>query len=189
MTLAAMFSCFRNYENTKVRKPGLKYFSVSLVVLMLLTGCSASGARFYETRFATEPAPADKARVIFFRLEEGPVGGPPARLEIDGVRVGGLKNRGFLVVDAVPGEREVAADIWSDSGRFALKMNLESQGTYYLRVSRREEHRKYMALPLLFGLVGGIAAASLSDGRGPFKIEPIEPAEAAKLLPEFRLSE
>ncbi|HEY3304519.1 MAG TPA: hypothetical protein VGL70_13395 [Candidatus Binatia bacterium] len=161
----------------------------AIIVLFLLAGCSASGARFDESRFATEPVPADKARLIFFRLEESPVGGPPARLEIDGVRVGGLKNRGFLVVDAVPGEREVAADIWSDSGRFALKMNLEAQRTYYLRVSRREEHHKYMALPLLFGLAGGVVAASLSDGKGPFKIEPIEAAEATKLLPEFRLSE
>jgi hypothetical protein len=166
----------------------LKRFA-AIVSLLLLTGCSASGPRFHETRFATQPVPADKARIIFFRVEEGPVSGPPARLEIDRVGVGGLKNKGFLVVDAVPGEREVAADIWSDSGRFALKMNLEPQGTYYLRVSRREEHHKHMALPLLFGLVGGVAAASLSDGKGPFKIEPIEPAEAAKLLPDFRLSE
>jgi len=166
----------------------LRLFSATLLIL-LLTGCTASGPQFHETRFAAEPVPTDKARIIFLRHDENPMSEPVARLEIDGARIGELKNRGFRVVDAPAGERAIAVDSRAESGKLVLKLTVSAQHVHYLRVSRREEHYRHQMLPLFFGLAGAVAASTLSDDKGPFKIEPIEQAEATKLLSELRLSE
>jgi len=156
----------------------------------LFSTTSGTRPKFSETLFATQPVSADKARMIFLRRDESPVGGPTVRLYIDGARTGELKNKGFLVVDAVPGEREIAAEARGEPGRFVLKINLESRQTYYLQASRREEYHQYIGVGAMFGVVGGLIAGALTDDdNGMYKIEPIEPAQALKLLEDLKLSE
>jgi hypothetical protein len=53
-------------SRTENRRIGLKLSGTALVVC-LITGCSASGPYFNDTRYARQSAPLEKARIIFFR--------------------------------------------------------------------------------------------------------------------------
>ena len=166
----------------------MKNFTAIIVSLFFFSACSASGPRFQETSFANQPAPADKARIIFLREDDRHSPAPDFIVTIDGVAMGKLEREGFLVVDAVPGERELSLDKRNEKYPLALKLNLEAAQTYYIQVSWRDEFFSHVGLGMMFGVVGGLAAAALADDKGPIKIEPIDPAEGKKLLSEFRLS-
>src|SRR6266850_2584927 len=100
----------------------MKNFAAILVVLPLFAACSASRPLFLETVYARQPAPADKARIIFLRLPESYIGARWARVRVDGAAVGKLARGEFLVVDTVPGEREIAVDEGDGKARFVLKL-------------------------------------------------------------------
>jgi hypothetical protein len=98
-------------------------------------------------------------------------------------------NAGFFVVYAAPGEREISTDVWDDLGRYVIKVNVEAGKTYYILGSPRTEHLKWI-LPagLLLGVAGGLVASAI-EGKSPFKLEPIDPVRAERLLLNLKLAE
>jgi len=49
---------------------------------------------------------------------------------------------------------------------------------------------KYIGVGAMFGVVGALIAGALTDDdNGMYKFEPIEPAQALKLLEDLKLSE
>ena len=165
----------------------MKNFAITVAFLFILTGCSA-GLMFQDTPYAKEPAPKDKARIIFLRKNDKNPGGSYARIDIDGVTVGKLARQRFLVVDTVPGEHEIATDEKDGKARFVVTMNVEAGQTYYLQVSRREAPKKYEATGI-FALVGDLIAPLLKDDQPPFELEPVFAGRAMKMLEVLELAE
>jgi hypothetical protein len=159
-----------------------------LALLVLFAGCAPVRPRFSETVFATEPAPAGKARIIFLRLNDFFLGAEWARLGIDGATVGWLVRGEFLVVDIAPGEHEISVAEEKAKGRFAFKMNFEAGQIYDMQVTRREDQRTYQATGA-FAAIIGLVAPSLIDEQNPFMLAPVEPWEVLKMLQGLELSE
>ena len=147
-----------------------------------LTGCSASGARFHDSPFATERVARDKARIVFYR--ESDANFRSATLDIDGSIVGALAHRGFIVADTEPGDRRFSAWVrYTPLGEFAIHLNLTAGETYYLRVSHRTER-------LLYPLAGPVGAVLVfADRKGEFQLEPVPAAIALTELKDLKLSE
>ncbi|GEM_PF-6387363 len=142
-----------------------------------------------ETRFATESAPADRARLIFMREGDSHSEGGFTDIYIDGARAGKVERGGFAVVDEAPGARQIAV-AWKDKKPlFAIDVVLVAGEKRYLLVSWRDEYWQSMGLAVFGGIVGGVAAAAISAQKAPFKVEPVDEAKAKELLAELRLSE
>jgi len=165
----------------------MKNLAVTVAFLIILTGCSA-GPMFQDTPYAGQPAPQDKARIVFLRKNDKNPGGSYARIDIDGAPVGKLAREKFLVVDAVPGEREIATDEGERKARLAVAMNVEAGQTYYLQVSRTAESKKYQATGI-FALFGDLIAPLLKDDKPPFELEPVFAGRAMKMLEVLELAE
>jgi hypothetical protein len=73
----------------------MKNFAITVAFLFILTGCSA-GLMFQDTPYAKEPAPKDKARIIFLRKNDKNPGGSYARIDIDGLPLESWRARDFL---------------------------------------------------------------------------------------------
>jgi hypothetical protein len=168
--------------------PMTKNFAAVSALLFFLLGCSASGPRFPDTPYAKQAVPTDKARIIFFRPDDSQAGGRWAHLDIDGAPVGKLARERFLVVDTVPGEREIATDEGERKARFVVTMYVEAGQTYYLQVSRMAESKKYQATGI-FALVGDLIAPLLKDDQPPFELEPVFAGRAMKMLEVLELAE
>jgi hypothetical protein len=166
-------------ENNKMKK-----FAGLITLLFSLTGCAASGPNFRATRYATQQAPVDKARIVFFRKSD--TNYRSVTLAIDDDIVGKLDRRGFLVEETEPGRREISASGRLTIGDYRIRMNLQAGETYYIRVSPREERVLYAALGM-FSAAG--AVLQLTDNKGFFKLQLTDPKVALVVLGDLQLSE
>jgi len=151
------------------------------VVLLFFGGCSASGPRFAETHFATEPVPHDKARIVFYR--DSDINFRAATVAIDGTIVGAVAQNGFVVAEVPAGEHKISAWVRGFFQEFVTHMTLEAGNTYYMRVSQRIERSFYPMIPIV-GTVG-----LLADTKGEFQIELMPESTALQQLRDLQLSE
>ncbi|MGH7768671.1 MAG: hypothetical protein ACREQP_14560 [Candidatus Binatia bacterium] len=164
--------------------------AVALFALLLLcAGCAPVQPRFSQTDFATQAAPAEKARIIFLRLNDYYPGAEWARPGVDGASAGRLARGEFLVVDVAPGEHEISVvDEEKAKGRFAFKMSFEAGQIYDMQVIRREDQKNYQATGV-FATILKLVTPSLIDEENPFMLAPVEPWEVLKMLEGLRLAE
>jgi hypothetical protein len=154
----------------------------SYAVILFLIGCAAAGPMFSDSRFANEPAPEDKARLIVFRDSDINLGS--VTIGIDGTVVGALAQSGFIVADIDPGDRKITASPGHiPIGNSALAVNVKAGEVCYIKISQRIERTVY---PLL-GPLG--VAFWFVDPQGEFRIETQAAAAARKELSEMKLSE
>jgi hypothetical protein len=157
-------------------------FSLLAAMIVLLAACSAAGPKFSDTPFATEPVPGDKARIILFRGSD--INFRPATVDIDGAVVGALAQSGFIVADAEPGDRKIAAWLrYAPVRKSAATMSVKAGEVYYIKISQRFER---IAYPLL-GPLG--TAFWFVDPQGEFHLEPVVEGAALQALPEMKLSQ
>ena len=123
--------------------------NVFLIVGLLLffAGCNASGARFYDTLFATQAVATDKARIIFYR--DSDMNFRAATIGIDGSTVGAVSHNGFIVAEVDPGDHKISAWVRGFFQEFVTAMSVEAGKTYYMRVSQRGERLLYPMVPLV----------------------------------------
>jgi len=158
----------------------MKRLAVILAVV-LVTGCSASGPYFPETRYARQSAPANKARIIFFRGSDANY--RSVTLDIDGETIGKLPSGGFLVEDVDPGPHRIVAGVSFTLGEYAAKLNAQAGQTYYIRVAHRDER-------MLYGFLGDAGAfLTFADRGGYFRLRLADPTAAMIALEELRLSQ
>lgn len=79
----------------------------------IVAGCSATGPQFSE-----QPVASDKALVYIYRPDSGAFKARTLGVDINGARVAGLKNNGFVALDLVPGSHDVKLgwDLWIGDG-------------------------------------------------------------------------
>lgn len=150
-------------------------------LLLLVAGCSASGSRFPDTHFATQPVATDKARIIFYR--DSDTNFRAATIAIDGSIVGAVSHNGFIVAEVDPGDHRISAWVRGFFQEFVTGLSVESGKTYYMRVSQRAERIIYP----MFSVLG--AGALLADTKGEFQVQPMPASTALQQLRELKLSE
>jgi hypothetical protein len=150
-------------------------------VLHLLAGCTASGAHFYDTPFATQPVGPDKARIIFYR--DSDMNFRAATIGIDGSRIGAVHHDGFIVAEVEPGEHKISAWVRGSFQEFVTSMSFEPGKAYYIRVSQRSERLAYPMVPILGPFL------VLADTKGEFQLELMPESTALQQLRDLKLSE
>ena len=162
----------------------MNHFAGIIALTLLLVGCasSASGPKFQDSSFATQPVGAGKGRIIFYR--EADSNFRAATLGIGGSTVGAVGHRQFSVVDVAPGDHSVSAWArYSGTGEYSLDITVVPGETYYVRVSRRPERSAQAA-------AGPAAVVFLIvDRKGHFKLELVPARIALVDLEELNLSE
>ncbi len=107
-----------------------------LIAAALLAGCSATGPRFAE-----QPVPTGRALVYVYRPGNAAFIARTVGLEINGTRVAGLKNSGYVAIDVAPGTHDVKAawDLWIGDRAIDKplvgRLELAAGSTVYLRFS------------------------------------------------------
>jgi hypothetical protein len=173
MTILSSRSCFGLRKALTVAR---------CAAIFTLAGCAAAGPQFTESRFANEPAPADKARIIVFRGSDINVG--PVTIGIDGAFVGTLAQSGFIVADAEPGERKMTASPgYVPMGESTTAVSVQAGEISYFKISQRIERSLY---PFL-GPLG--VAFWFVDPQGEFRIEAQPQTIARREIAELKLSE
>lgn len=156
--------------------------SFVFVLLFSLCACSASGPKFQDTPFAAQPAPQDKARLIFYR--EFDANFWSVTLGIDDSIIGALAHRGFVVADTAPGDHKISAWVrYTPVGKYVIGMDLKAGESYYIRASHRSQRMLYP----LFGAAG--TAFFFVDPEGEFRLEALTATQALQDLENLKLSE
>ena len=160
----------------------MRYSAGTIALLFCLAGCSASGPKFQDTPFATQPVANDKARIVFYR--DSDMNFRSATIGIDGSIVGAVVHDGFIVADIAPGDHKISAWVRGfPFYEFVIGIPVEAGKTYYMRVSQRTERVLY---PML-GFVGSVLI--LADTKGEFQLELMPKSTALQQLKELKLSE
>jgi hypothetical protein len=179
-------------------------------LLLALCCCSATGAKFRDHRAHTEPLPADRGRVVVYRLDKAQYSTVVATTEIDGLVFGSLRENGFVWHDIDTAAHLLRADVPSDPGTCLLPFQLAAGETGYFLVAPRGAYAAAKApgtvaqfiadalvqgsdmLPHLASEAVIQAGATLeSAGKrcgGPFSVVRVPPAAAEPLVMELRES-
>ena len=158
----------------------IRYFPI-VGLLYVVAGCTASGAHFYDTSFASQAVPADKARIIFYR--DSDMNFRAATIGVDGSRVGAVHHDGFIVAEVNPGEHKISAWVRGFFQEFVTAMSFEAGKAYYIRVSQRSERLAYPMVPILGPFL------VLADTKGEFQLELMPESTALQQLRDLRLSQ
>ena len=109
----------------------MKIYYVSIILLILIAGCTASGPSFSPVS-AHEP---NKAIVYVYRPFDVVGSGLAPKVYIDGVKYDPLKNKGYLVYFVEPGKRmlELRDAMWDEP--MTIYPEFAPEKEYYFRLS------------------------------------------------------
>lgn len=102
------------------------------VVLALLGGCAASGAKYSSIKDSIKPIPAEMGRVYFYRDASLLGAAITSDLYMNDKKVGRSVRGSFFYVDHTPGNIEVAATTETEK---KLTFTLEAGETKYVRTT------------------------------------------------------
>jgi hypothetical protein len=178
--------------------------------LVAIAGCSATGTPFKDHPAYTEPVPADRGRVVVFRMDKAQNSTVAATVEIDGLIFGSLRENGFVKHDIDTATHELRADIPAEQGTCLLTFQIAAGETGYFLVAPRVANAAAKTpgtvaqfitdalvpgagiLPYLASEAAIQAGAMLeSAGKrcgGPFSVVRVPPTTAEPLVMELRES-
>ena len=142
------------------------------MVAVLLPACGGSLSE--NAGLTARPLSAGNARLTIFRTPETVAAGAPARLWIDGRKVGDLGSGQSTNLDIAAGPRKIAVDFWGHPDIFAVTLVAKPGIVYTLEVAPRGD-------ALTGGFLGGfgpLTQASAKTNGGTFQLRVVK-AEAA----------
>ena len=179
-----------------------------LGLTVALTGCAATGTPYKENRAYTDPVPADRGRVVVYRLDKAQNSTVAATMEIDGLVFGILKEKGFVWHDIDTKRHLLRADVPSEQGTCLLAFEVAAGETGYFLVAPRAANAAAktpgtIARVFADALLPGVAPLILSEmatqagavlesaGKqcgGPFSVTRVLPAAALPVIMDLRES-
>jgi hypothetical protein len=108
----------------------IKIIIICLVVV--LTGCAASGTKYKDMMSSIPPVPADKGRIFFYRMSSVIGAAVQPSIMLDGVKVGDSRRGGFFYVDRAPGIHVVSLTTEVETKR---SVNLAEREIKYVKTS------------------------------------------------------
>ena len=175
--------------------------SIVLAACGALGACAASGPRFAEHP-ASVPIAAEQGRIVVYRTgNHAQYSVRSARLQLDGVIIGGVRLAGFTAIDLSAARHTLAVDMWDAPGRCELSVDVQPGTTHYLEVAPRLASWLSGAPAVIApptpagGLIGATLAISgmavESGGKacgGAFAIAAVDQAAALAKLASLRES-
>ncbi|HMO17148.1 MAG TPA: hypothetical protein PKA63_03690 [Oligoflexia bacterium] len=143
--------------------------------------CSASGPSFHETSMSMHPVRRDVSRVYFLRPSRSVYSGSDARITANGMSLGKIPNKGFIVEDLPPGHYNFRVDQVLSPGSYHQTQRLRGGKSYYAVIS--PQGNNVLATALL-GPLGQIGHAAINDG--VFEMVFVTKEQAMQHLPKLR---
>ena len=106
-------------------------FVFSVLAVLILVGCTATGPKFSDHNAGLKPEPG-KALVYVYRLDQFRGGGVTSPFLDNGKQVGILNAGGYITFQTDPGEHEFRTDVHVVDEAMLLDV-VEGQ-TYYLKI-------------------------------------------------------
>lgn len=158
----------------------------SLVIVLALTGCAATGRTYSEHREGKAQPAADRATLTVYRPGSTQYSARSARIGVDGNTVGNVDHQGFNVFDIAPGGHSLTVDLWDTPGKCTLSVEVLAANEYYFLVSPRLGN---LIGALLGGVAGAVAESAGNSCGGAFEIKQVTQDVAQLALPSLRLTE
>jgi hypothetical protein len=105
-------------------RQNIRNFLGIAALFLWFAGCSASGSKFPDSPFATQPVPTDKSRIVFYRDPD--TNFRAATIAIDGSTIGAVSHHGFIVAKIAPGGHKITAWVRGFFQEFVLDMKCRS---------------------------------------------------------------
>jgi hypothetical protein len=176
--------------------------------LVAMAGCSATGTPFKDHAVHNEAVPADRGRVVVFRLDKAQYSTLVTTMEIDGLVFGVLRENGFVTHDIDTATHVLRADIPAEQGTCLLTFQIAAGETGYFLVAPRAAYAAAKTPGTIAGiftdaLVPGLGSLILSEAAiqagatlessgkrcgGPFSVIRVPPAAAEPLVMDLRES-
>lgn len=178
--------------------------SAAIVVVVLLSACTASGPKYLEY-VAELPPNNEEGRIYVYRTTIGwfrPFSSDEARVKIDGNYVGGCPYRGFSMFTLPPGSHTLTVDNYDFPGKCSIDIDVEAGKDRYYVVQRRMAPAAggvagfLIAGPVMNGSIfdwllgfyaGFFAGALIPDCGGQFSVEPVSEVTGRDEIQELRL--
>lgn len=138
-----------------------------ICVLLLLSGCAASGPKYMDINQQDMAANGQQAKIIIYRPNQLLHFATAYWVEINGQQACDLHNDSFMVYGADPGKNIITSSRFSMFGTSRLALNLKAGEVAYVRLDIKASHA-------LFGML----AAATDDTDGPVALSRMTKEEA-----------
>lgn len=146
-----------------------------LGLLLLLVGCSASGANFNPDHHAkfTELVIYRPSSVIYISKK--------FPIAINGEDTCNLSNAGFARIPITPNKTNITSSLWGMPGTSSLTLDASDHKTHYVKI---EGGSGVMGAAIL-GFVGALASEGI-NGSGPFELTEVSREQALMDLKDLK---
>ncbi len=164
----------------------MKHFAI-VFLLIVISGCAATGPSFSERRNDMESTVKDKARLVFFRTKDTHLySARKASVEIDNKKTGNCAFGGFFYRDLPEGKHIIKTELWDMPGKCEVVVNVKAGAIYYFRIDSRSES---FAPMILAGAIGNAIESNNKSCGGAFKIYPQNESKAKNMMASLKLSD
>lgn len=145
--------------------------ALTLVAALSLSGCAGTGPAFDA---AEAPSSKSKAELVIYR-PSSMVGAleSPATF-VNGIKKCDLPTGSFFYVEAPTGKVKIEFALYGGSVKFGISAHVKAGHTYYVRVAPNT----LKAIGGGFGAVGVLAADTISDDEGIYKVRLVDATAA-----------
>lgn len=152
----------------------------SLLLILLLTGCTATGPVFNEAALPS----GDQSTLVIYRPDAYlGAGAGLYSIDINGETACRLHTGSFFVVRNAKDKIIVSSSIWSDPGTSRISVDAKPKHTYYIKML--PDNAKQVA-GVAGGLAGLIAAEGISNTGGPFIFSSVDDQTAKNELSKLK---
>ncbi len=156
----------------------MKYI-VALTLLIILTGCGATGPRYSEHQSSVPSLDENTSRVVFFRSSRFMSGGADAEIHINDTKVGECADSAYFYADVEKGPVTIKADNAGAPGTHAADKNLEGGSEYYYEILVNEA---YINSGVILGLIGQAAYVGSNENVSGWIFKEVTKEEAVPQL-------
>ena len=156
----------------------MKFIVVS-TLLIILTGCGATGPRYSEHQSSVPSLDENRSRVVFFRNSRFMSGGADAEIHINDTKVGECADSAYFYADVDKGPVTIKADNSGTPGTHAIDKDLEGGAEYYYEILVNES---YVSSGVILGLIGQAVYVGSNDNVSGWIFKEVTKKEAATQL-------
>ena len=121
---------------------------VLLFIVIVLTGCSATGPRYSEHKSTIPALSSESSRIFFFRNSRFMSGGSDAEIYINDKKVGECADDAYFFTDTVPGHVKIKTETFGALGSHEIEKELEGGNEYYFEILVNEAYVYSMPIRL-----------------------------------------
>lgn len=108
--------------------------TISLLFLLILSGCSATGPKYSEYQSSVLAIDKDSSRLFFYRRKRFSSNGIDAEIYVNDNKVGECANGAYFYTDVLAGNNEIKVENLLSPGTHKIKRNLKGGKEYYFEV-------------------------------------------------------